>query len=61
MVVRLKQSRPFVAQAIPEITINGQCLAKKISDNIENLIEIGLGVRDIVTGNHSGNVNAFQH
>ena len=49
MVVRLKQFTPFVVQAIPqpsqanpEVTFNGQWLAKKISDNIDNLIEIGL-------------------
>ena len=66
MVVRLKQSTPFVVQAIPkpsqanpEVTFNGQWLAEKISDNIDNLIEIGLSARDIVTNNHSANVNAF--
>ena len=31
----------------------------KISDNIDNLAEIGLCVRGIVTDNHSANVNAF--
>ena len=31
----------------------------KNSDNIDNLIEIGLCVRDVVTDNHSANVNAF--
>ena len=66
MVFRLKQSTPFVVQAIrqpsqanPEVTFNGQWLAEKISDNIDNLIEIGLTTRDIVTDNHSVNVNAF--
>ena len=66
MVVRLKQSTPFVVQAIPqpsqanpEVTFNGQWLAKKISDNIDNLIEIGLSARSIVTDNHSANVHAF--
>ena len=66
MVVRLKQSTPFVVQAIPqasqanpEVTFNGQWLAEKISDNIDSLIEIGLSVRGIVTDNHSANVNAF--
>ena len=41
MVVRLKQSTPFVVQAIaqpnqanPEVTFNGQWLTEKISDNI---------------------------
>ena len=64
--VRLKQSTPFVVQAIPqasqanpEVTFNGQWLAEKISDNIDNLIEVRLIVRSIVTDNHSANVNAF--
>ena len=46
MVVRLKQSTPFVVQAIPqasqanpEVTFNGQWLAEKVSDNIDSLIE----------------------
>ena len=66
MVVRLKQSTPFVAQAIPqpsqsnpEVTFNGHWLAEKNNDNIDNLIEIGLCVRGIVTDNHSANANAF--
>ena len=66
MVVRLKQSAPFIAQAIsqpslanPEVTFNGQWLAEKIRDNIDNLIEIGLSARGIVTDNHSANVSAF--
>ena len=40
MVAGLKQSTPFVVQAIPEVTFNRQWLTEKISDNIENLIEI---------------------
>ena len=59
MVVGLKQSIPFVVQAISEVTFNGQWFAEKFSDNIDNLIEIGLFVRGIVTDNHSANVNAF--
>ena len=59
MVVVLKQSIPFIVQAIPEVTLNGQWLAEKISDNIVNLIEMGLCVQDIVTDNHSANINAF--
>ena len=38
MVVGLKQSITFVVQAISEVTFNGQWLAEKISDNIDNLI-----------------------
>ena len=66
MVVRLKQSTPFLVQAIPEpsqanpkVTFNGQWLAKKISDNIGILTEIEFSARGIVTDNHSTNVNAF--
>ena len=52
-------SKPLHNQAKPEVTFNGQCLAVKISDNIDNLIEIRLCVTGIVTDNHSTNVNAF--
>ena len=52
MVVWLNQSLPFIVQVISEVTINGQWLAKKISDNIDNLIEIELFVRGIITDNH---------
>ena len=48
LVVELKQSIPFVVQTIPEVTFNGQWLAEKISDNIDNLIETGLCVQGIV-------------
>ena len=51
--------KPFHNQGKSEVTFNGQWLAVKISDNINNLIEIGLCVRDIVTDKHSTNVNAF--
>ena len=46
MVVRLKQSMPFVVQAIlqanqanSDVTFNGEWLAEKVSDNIDSLIE----------------------
>ena len=44
MVVGLKQSIPFVVQAIPEVIFNGHWLVEKISDNIDNLIAFGLCV-----------------
>ena len=34
LVVELKQSIPFVVQTIPEVTLNGQWLAEKISDTL---------------------------
>ena len=51
--------KPFHNQGKLEVTFNGQCLAVKISNNINNLIEIGLCVRDKVTDKHSANVIAF--
>ena len=60
MAVGLKQSIPFVVQAIPEVIFNGHWPVEKISDNIGNLIEFRLQVRSIqVTDNHSANVNVF--
>ena len=53
MVVRLKQSIPFVVQAIPDVIFNGHWLVEKISNNIDNLIEFGLCVQSIqVNDNH---------
>ena len=59
MVVGLKQSIPFVVQAIPEVTFNWKWQAEKFSDSIDNLIEIRLCVPGIVTDNHSANINVF--
>ena len=56
MVVRLKESITFVVRTILEVTFNVQWLAEKISDNIDNLIEIGLCAHGIVTDNISYNV-----
>ena len=50
MGVGLKESINLV-QIIPEVTFNGQWLAEKISDNIDNLKEIGLRVQGIVADN----------
>ena len=59
IVVGLKQIIPFVVQAIPEVTFNSQWPTDKISDNIDNLLEIGVCVQGIDTSSHSTNVNAF--
>ena len=59
MVLGLKQSIPVVAKAIPEVTFYGQWLAEKFIDNIDNLIEVRLCVRSIITDNRSANVNAI--
>ena len=59
MVVGLKQSPPFVVQAIHGVKFNGQWLCDKIAGNIENLGNAGFYVRGLVADNHSANVNAF--
>ena len=59
LVAGLKQSILFAVQDIPEVIFNRHWLAKKISDNNDNLIEFGICARTIVTDNHSANVNAF--
>ena len=53
MVVGLKESIHLVVQTIPEVTFNGQWLAEKISDNIDNLKEIRFCVLGMVTDNLS--------
>ena len=59
MVVGLKESIPYITQAIPEVTFTGQWLSHKIAENIKNLTLVGFCVRCVVTDNHSVNVNAF--
>ena len=58
IVAGLNQSIPFVVQAIPEVTFNGQWLVEKFSHNMDNLIENGLCLWGI-TNNHSAKVCAF--
>ena len=53
IVVGLKESTHLAVQTIPEVTFNGQWLTEKISDNIDNLKEIGLCAQGIVTDNIS--------
>ena len=51
-------SRPFLMVDVKKLpSINGQCLAEKVSSIIDNLKVIGLCGRDIVTGNHSAKLN----
>ena len=59
IVVELKESTPFVVQAIPEVTFNGQWLCDKIASNIANLGNAGFCVHGLVADNHSPNINAF--
>ena len=59
MIVGLKESVPYVIQAVPEVKITGNWLAEKISASIEALAKNGFTVRGVVTDNHSSNVSAF--
>ena len=59
MVVGLKQSIPYVVQAIPEVKISGEWLAERINECIDSLGKVGFFVRAVCADNHSSNVNAF--
>lgn len=59
MIVGLKESIPYIIQAVPEVTFTGKWLAEKMTENMKSLIEAGFCVRGIVTDNHAANVNAF--
>ena len=59
MVVGLKESTPYIVQAIPEVKFSGIWLSERMIENLVNLIETGFCVRAMVTDNHSVNVNAF--
>ena len=59
MMSGLKESIPYVVQAIPEVTFTGKWLCEKIAENIQTLIEAGFCVRAVVSDNHSTNVSAF--
>lgn len=48
IVVGLRQSVPFLVQAIPKETSSGQCLCDKIVSNIENLGNVGFCVVDLL-------------
>ena len=60
MVVVLKQSIPFV-QIIPEVTFNGQCVAKKISGNIRLSVQGVVTTKKVTRYSYrqSANINAF--
>ena len=56
MIVRLKESVPYVVQACPETTFDGEWLAAKIVENLKTLTEGGFCVRSVVSDDHSTNV-----
>lgn len=59
MVVGVKSSTPYVIEASPEVSINGNWLANEIDGCVSILAENGFKVRAVMTDNHSINVTAF--
>ena len=59
MIAGLKESIPYMIQAIPEVTFTGKWLCEKIAENIQTLINAGFRVRAVVSDNHSTNVSIF--
>ena len=59
MIVGLKESIPYIVQAIPEVKFSGEWLADKMSNCIDDLTSVEFCVRGIVTDNHASNVRAF--
>ena len=53
IVLELRQSTPFIVQAIPDVTFNGQWLCDKIASNIENLGNVGFCVHGLIADNRS--------
>ena len=47
MVLGLKESIPYVVQAVPEVTFNGNWLKKQIDENMPNLMNAGFRVRGV--------------
>ena len=59
MVVGLKESIPYIVQAIPKVTFDGEWLANKMASCSDDLTAAGFCFWGVVTKNHSSNVNAF--
>ena len=59
MMSGLKNSIPYIVEAIPETTITWAWLATKMTVNIKILGDAGFTVRAVIAGNHSTNVTAF--
>ena len=59
MIVGLKESIPYIVQAIPEVKFSSEWLADKMSNYTDDLTSAEFCVRGIVTGDHASNVHAF--
>ena len=59
MIMRLKESMPYIVQVFPGVKFSGEWLADKISNYVGDLTSAKLCVRGIVTDNRTSNVHAF--
>lgn len=60
MIVGLKESIPYVINAVPACRLDKDLLAKEIVNTIECLQNIGFRVRAVVCDNHASNVAALK-
>ena len=59
MIMGLKESIPYIVQAVPEVKFGVEWLVEKISNCIDDLTSAEFCVRGIVTDNHASNMHAF--
>ena len=59
IIVGLKESIPYIKQAVPEVKFSGELLADKMSNCVDDLTSAEFCVRGIATDNHTSNVHAF--
>ena len=59
MIVSLKESIPYIVQAIPEVKFSDKWLADKRLNCIDDLKSTEFCVWGIATDNHASNVHAF--
>ena len=59
MIVGLKESIPYIVQAIPEVKFSGEWLADKMSNCIVGLTSAEFCVQCTVTDSHTSNVHVF--
>ena len=60
MINGLQSTVPMVIRASPEVSLQGDWLAKNLLAVLQDLLHAGFRVRGLVADNHSVNVNAFK-
>ena len=59
MIVGLKESIPYVIEAIPKTSLNGEMVKDGIQENLHVLKSANFNVRSVISDNHSTNVLGF--